>query len=121
MTSPKTDIVRLQHMLDAAQKALQFTQGHFRQDLDDDELLALAVVRLVEILGEAAKNVSPETRAQAPNIPWRQIAGTRDRLSHAYFDIDLDIIWDIVTNDLPAIVPEMQNLLQTLERQSSGN
>lgn len=121
MPSPKTDSVRLQHMLDATQKALQFTQGRSRQDLNDDELLALAVVRLVEILGEAAKNVSPETRSQSPKIPWRQIAGTRDRLSHAYFDIDLDIIWDIVANGLPAIVPELQKLLQTLEHPPNGN
>jgi uncharacterized protein with HEPN domain len=113
MTSPKTDTVRLQHMLDAAQKAIQFTQGRSRQDLNDDEMLALAIVRLVEILGEAAKNVSPETRAQAPKIPWRQIAGTRDRLSHAYFDVNLDIIWDIVTNDLPTLIPELQKILRS--------
>jgi uncharacterized protein with HEPN domain len=113
MTSPKTDTVRLQHMLDAAQKAIQFTQGRSRQDLNDDEMLALAIVRLVEILGEAAKNVSPDTRAQAPNIPWRQIAGTRDRLSHAYFDVNLDIIWDIVTNDLPTLIPKLQKILRS--------
>jgi uncharacterized protein with HEPN domain len=73
-----------------------------------------AVVRLVEILGEAAKHISPETCAQAPNIPWRQIAGTRDRLSHAYFDVNLDIIWDIISNDLPNLIPELQRILQTL-------
>jgi uncharacterized protein with HEPN domain len=112
MTSPKTDTVRLQHMLDATQKAIQFTQGRSRQDLNDNEMLALAIVRLVEILGEAAKNVSPDTRTQAPNIPWRQIAGTRDRLSHAYFDVNLDIIWDIVTNDLPTLIPELQKILR---------
>ena len=72
-------------------------------------------MRLVEIFGEAAKNVSPETREQSPHIPWRQITGTRDRLSHAYFDVDLDIIWDVVTTDLPALVPKLQQLLQTLQ------
>lgn len=65
------DKVRLRHMLDAAQKAIAFTQGHTRTDLDNDELLALAVVRLVEILGEAAKNVSQDIKDQTPEIAWR--------------------------------------------------
>jgi len=105
------DEARLWHMLDAAQKAISFTQGHPRTDLDSDELLALAVVRLVEILGEAAKNVSQDLKDQTPQIAWRQMAGTRDRLSHAYFDVNLDIIWDIVTNDLPLLVPQLEILL----------
>lgn len=112
MTSPKTDRVRLHHMLDASQKALQFIQNRSRQDLDQDEMLSLALVRLIEILGEAAKNVSQQTRDQAPSIPWRQIAGTRDRLSHAYFEVNLDIIWDIVSTDLPHLVPQLEKLLQ---------
>ena len=74
------DEVRLQHMLDAARKAVMYTQDRSRADLETDELLALALVRLLEIVGEAAKNVSPMTRGKAPQIPWRQIAGTRDRL-----------------------------------------
>lgn len=81
MTSSKTDRIRLQHMLDAAQKTLQFTQNRSREDLDQDEMLALAVVRLIEILGEAAKNISQQTCDLTPSIPWRQISGTRDRLS----------------------------------------
>ncbi|KAF3887923.1 MULTISPECIES: HepT-like ribonuclease domain-containing protein [Nostocales] len=88
----KTDKVRLRHILDAANQAIAFTQGRNRADLDTDTMLALAVVRLIEILGEAAKNVSQGTKDSIPDIPWRQIAGTRDRLSHAYFDVNLDII-----------------------------
>lgn len=108
---PKTDDVRLRHMLDAANQAILFTQGRSRADLDTDTMLALAVVRLIEILGEAAKNVSQSTKDSIPEIPWRQITGTRDRLSHAYFDVNLDIIWDIVTRDLP---PLAANLLEIL-------
>lgn len=107
------DEVRLRHMLDAAQKAIAFTQGRERTDLDTDEMLALAVVRLVEILGEAAKNVSLTLKDQTPNIAWRQIAGTRDRLTHAYFDVNLDIIWDIITNDLPLLVSKLELLLSS--------
>lgn len=112
MTDPKTDVVRLQHMLDAARKAVQFTERRQRQDLTEDDMLALATVRLIEILGEAAKHVSPSTRDRAPHIPWRQIAGTRDRLSHAYFDVDLDVIWDIVRTDLPRLIPELEEMLE---------
>ena len=75
------DEVRLRHMLDAAQKAIAFTQGHERSDLDTDEMLALAVVRLVGSLGEAAKNISQPLKDQTPDIAWRQITGTRVSVS----------------------------------------
>ncbi len=91
------DIVRLRHMLEAAQQVLKFMEGRTQDDLETDEMLSLAVVRLIEIIGEAAKNVSPEVQAASPDIPWRQIKGTRDRVAHAYFDVDLDIIWSILT------------------------
>ena len=107
------DEVRLRHMLDAARKAIAFTQGHNRADLDSDELLALAVVRLVEILGEAAKNVSQDIKERTPKIAWRQMAGTRDRLTHAYFDVNLDIIWDIVNNDLTPLVEKLEEPLDS--------
>ena len=105
------DRVRLHHMLDATTKTLAFTQGRTRQDLDTDELLMLAILRLIEILGEAAKNVSQSIKEQSPEIPWRQITGTRDRLSHAYFEVDLDVIWDIITSDLPSLIPRLEALL----------
>lgn len=116
---PKADdMIRLRHMLDAAQKVLAFTQGRSRQDLDTDEMLALATVRLIEILGEAAKNVSPDIQATAPEIPWRQMTGTRDRLAHAYFDVNLDIIWEIVSNSLPPLVQHLEQLLHQAEASS---
>ncbi len=102
-------------MLDAATRAIAFTQSRCREDLDNDEILALALVRLIEIMGEAAKNISLETKAKAAEIPWRQMTGTRDRLTHAYFDVNLDIIWDIITNDLPAVIPQIEALLPDSE------
>jgi uncharacterized protein with HEPN domain len=101
--SQHDDKVRLGHMLDAARQAIAFVQGRVRSDLDRDLQLALALTRIVEIIGEAAKNVQTETRARMPQIPWRAIAGTRDRLVHAYFDVDLDQLWQIVTVDLPPL------------------
>lgn len=110
MLNPE-DLVRLRHMLDAAQKAVEFSEGRTRNDLDSDEMLALALVRLLEIVGEAAKKVSEELRQRYPEIPWKQIAGTRDRLIHGYFDVDLDIIWSIVADDLLILIAELGRIL----------
>lgn len=99
--------------LTQGRKAIVFTRGCSRADLDTDEMLALAVIRLVEILSEAAKNISQGLKDQTPDIAWRQMAGTRDRLTHAYFDVNLDIIWDIVTTDLPILVNQLEALLSS--------
>ncbi len=105
------DLVRLRHMLDFARKAVAHCQGRTRGDLDDDELLALALARLLEVIGEAAKFVSAEKRAQSTDIPWREITGTRDRLIHAYPDVNLDIVWQTVTEDLPRLISTLEKLV----------
>ena len=105
------DIVRLHHMLDAARKAVEYTETCKRTDLDKDEKLALAVVRLLEILGEAAKSVSRDFRQNHPEIPWRQIASTRDRLIHGYFDVDLGIVWQIISVELPPLLEQLEKAL----------
>jgi len=105
------DVVRLRHMLDAARKAIEFTQGRSRSDLDADEMLNLALIRLLEVIGEAAKSVSLDCCQSYPEIPWKQIAGTRDRLIHGYFDVDMDIVWEIVTADLPSLVVELEQII----------
>jgi len=109
--SERDDRIRLRHMLDAATQADAFVRGKQRRDLDDDLQLTLALTRLVEILGEAAKNVSDEERRHHPVVPWRAIAGTRDRLAHAYFDVDLDLLWQIVSVDLVALIPVLEAAL----------
>jgi uncharacterized protein with HEPN domain len=109
--SERDDRVRLQHMLDAARQALTFIQGRQRGDLDRDLQLTLALTRLIEILGEAAKNVSEQERLRTEDVPWRAIAGTRDRLAHAYFDVDLDRLWQIVSADLPPLVDALEAAL----------
>src|SRR5512138_2247394 len=109
--SQHDDGVRLRHMLDAAKQAIEFTRGRSNADLYRDAQLALALTRLVEIVGEAAKNVSAETRAKVPEIPWRAIAGTRDRLVHAYFDVDLERLWQIVAADLPPLVAALEGAI----------
>lgn len=71
-----------------------------------------AVVRNLEIIGEAAKNISDEVRAKYPQIPWKGMAGTRDRLIHHYFGVNLDIVWQIVTDELPLIVEPLEKILR---------
>ena len=105
------DRVRVRHMLDAAQEAVQFAGRRSREDLDLDRMLELALTRLVEIVGEAAKSVSQATRDAHPEVPWRQITGTRDRLVHGYYDVNRDILWDIVAHDLPALIPQLEALV----------
>lgn len=108
------DLVRVLHMRDAARQALEFTEGRTRADLDDNAMLMLALTRLLEIIGQAAKYVSEPARAMAPGIPWREIAGTRDRIAHGYFDINLDIVWDILSLDLPKLQGELDYLVSRL-------
>lgn len=103
------DIVRLEHMLQAAKKAVAFCRNKTRQDLDRDELLALAMVRLVEIIGEAARSVGEETRGELAAVPWQQVIGTRDRLIHGYGQVDLDIVWSIIADDLPVLIRNLEN------------
>ena len=92
----------------AAQRAVSLTDGRIREDLDTDDVLALALTRLLEILGDAAKGVSAETKQLAPHLPWSQMAATRDRLIHGYFSVDLDIVWEIVRQDLPPVVAALE-------------
>ena len=107
----KDDRVRLQHMLDAANEALSFIQARVRTDLDNDRMLVLSLIRELEIIGEAASRVSPETRAQNSAVPWQDISGMRNRLIHAYFDVNLDVIWTTVTKDLPLLKAELEKIL----------
>jgi uncharacterized protein with HEPN domain len=108
----KDDITRIRHMLDFARKAVQFNKGRSRADLDTNEMLAMATIHLVEMLGEASRSVSEALRKKYPEIPWEQISGTRNRLAHGYIDIDLDIIWTIVTRDLPPLIVKLRRILK---------
>lgn len=87
---------RIGHMIEAAEQALAFVTGRRRTDLDRDPMLLMALTRAVEIVGEAASQVSDAGRAELAGIPWPQIVGMRNRLVHAYFDINRDILWDTV-------------------------
>ena len=104
------DTIRLRHMLDACREAVQFSQGRSRSDLDSDRLFQLAMVRLVEVIGEAASRLTKETHTRCANIPWPQIISTRNRLIHGYLGIDNDTLWSIVVTDIPTLVDALSHL-----------
>jgi uncharacterized protein with HEPN domain len=105
------DRVRVIDMIEAAETAAQFIIGRSRDDLDRDRMLLFAVVRAIEIIGEAASEVSPETRAATPQVPWRDIVSMRNRLIHGYSTIDPEVVWRTVTEDIPAVVPLLRALI----------
>ena len=95
-------------MIEAAELALSFVTGRERADLDSDAMLRLALTRAVEVVGEAAGQVSEAGRAELPAVPWAQIVGMRNRLVHAYFDINRDILWDTVQLALPKLLGQLK-------------
>ncbi|MBN2305190.1 MAG: DUF86 domain-containing protein [Anaerolineae bacterium] len=107
----KDDRVRLQHMLDAAQEAIEFLRGETRDVLDTDRKLVLALVKDIEIVGEAASRISKDCQQENSQIPWPQIVSMRNRLIHAYFDIDLETVWKTVQEDLPPLITELEGIL----------
>jgi len=105
------DRVRLEHMLEAARDALSFAKGRIRENLAADRMLLFSLERAVEIIGEAASKVSAEFQSAHPDIPWADMIGMRNRLIHAYFDINPVIVWTTVLSDLPALIAQLESLL----------
>ena len=99
----RDEIMYLQDIAESCEKILRFTADLSESDLMGDEKTYDAVVRNLEIVGEAAKHISEEVRRQLPDIEWRKAAGLRDMLAHAYFGIDDDILWDVVQNKVPRL------------------
>ena len=99
-------------MIEAAQTACGFVSGRTRSDLDSDRMLVFALVRAIEIVGEAARKVSAETREAAADIPWALIVSMRNRLIHAYFDVDHEVVWKTATEELPQLLPRLRALVE---------
>ena len=107
----RNEIMYLQDIAQSCEKVLRYTQGLSQTDLVREEKTYDAVVRNIEIIGEAAKHISDELRKQLPNIEWRKVAGLRDMLAHAYFGIDNDILWDVVQNKVPHLAKSIADFL----------
>ncbi len=108
---PEDDLTRLRHMLDAGNDAIRFAVGRQRADLDTDRMLLLSLLKCIEIVGEAASRVSSETQAGLAKLPWPDIIGMRHRLIHAYYDVDHDLVWDTVEQDLPGLIDALRECL----------
>ena len=106
--SQHDDDARIRRMLDYSREALELSKGRSREDLDTDRTVELALVRLIEIIGEAASRVSDEARESKPEIPWSQIVSLRNRLIHGYDSVDLDILWEIIQSDLPDLISKLK-------------
>lgn len=102
------DQIRLRHVLEAAREAVSFARGRGRDDLETDRQLLLSLVKDIEIVGEAASRISGSTRRELDRIPWAWIVAMRNRLVHAYFSINLDIVWKTVREDLPALIEQRE-------------
>jgi uncharacterized protein with HEPN domain len=102
-------------MLDAAQEAVGFVQGRRRGDLDFDRQLVLSLVKEVEIIGEAAYQVTEQTRKEIPGLPWADLIGMRHRLVHAYFDINVDILWKTIQEDLPPLIEKLERWISQFQ------
>lgn len=106
------DRARILHMIEAAEAASRFITGRSRNDLDRDLMLRFALVRAVEVFGEAATKISASMKAEGSGIPWPEITAMRNRLVHAYFDTDPNILWKAATEEIPALVLRLRELLR---------
>ncbi len=107
----RRDDAWLLDMLLAARRAVGFAAPLTFPEFEDDHLHQLAILKAVETIGEAASRISQETKARHPEIPWTEIIGLRNRLVHAYFAIQLDIVWQIVQDDLPPLIKQLEPLV----------
>ncbi|HQR67052.1 MAG TPA: DUF86 domain-containing protein [Thermoanaerobaculia bacterium] len=103
--------MRLHHMLDAAREAVQLSTGKSREEFGKERLLQLSLTHLIEIVGEAASRIPPEIRQRYAAIPWPLVIGIRNRLVHGYDTVDLDIVWNTVSESLPPFIRALEEAL----------
>jgi uncharacterized protein with HEPN domain len=111
--SDRDPVVRLLHMRDYAAKIGTLISGKSKADLEQDEVLYLAITRLIELIGEAASQYPKESQVRYPKIPWAKIVGMRNRLIHAYDSVDYNILWNAITINIPELLSELEEILKT--------
>ena len=107
----KDDLTRLRHMIDFAKEALRFAENRSRKDLDHDQMLTLALIKAIGTVGEAASKLSPEFRDGHPELPWPSIMGMRHKLIHAYFEVDLDMVWRTTVDELLPLIQALEAII----------
>lgn len=113
------DIIRLNHIIDAANEIQSFIVNRSRKDLIENRMLVLSIVKDIEIIGEAASRLSIPFKEKYNNLPWQDIIGMRNQLVHGYYEIDLDIVWATVTEDIPLILEELILIKNDLEKNNN--
>jgi uncharacterized protein with HEPN domain len=108
----RDDPLRLKDIVGAAENILKFSRGKTRADLERDVQFQSAVLFQMFVIGEAAKNVSTKITDKYPNLDWRAICGMRDHIGHAYFSLDLDIVWGTVMNRVPELAEKIREILK---------
>ena len=106
----------LRHMLDSISDVLEYCEGMDRDAFMSDKKTQAAVIRNLEVLGEAAKNVPQDFRKKYPQIEWNKIAGTRDKLIHHYFGVELDIVFEVVEDELPELKAQLIDILNSISQ-----
>jgi uncharacterized protein with HEPN domain len=110
----KENSIRLKHILESIKKIEGYLLNFDEEKFSQNSLQQDAVLRQLEIIGEASKNVSAELKENNPHIEWRKMAGTRDRLAHGYFSVDIEIVWQITQEFLPTLKIEIERILESL-------
>ncbi|MBF0563901.1 MAG: DUF86 domain-containing protein [Nitrospirae bacterium] len=108
----KDNLVYLRHILDATVRIGEYTEGFSADDFLKNRLVQAGVIRELEIIGEATKQISKELKDEYPATPWKKMAGIRDKLIHQYFGVDLKLIWDTVEVEIPVLKNKIEAILQ---------
>mgnify|MGYP001569625111 CR=1 FL=1 len=108
--SKKEDSIFIRHILDSINAIEEFSKNLSKEKLESDRLRQSAIVREIEVIGEASKNISADFKNQHNEIPWKGIIGTRDKMIHHYFGINLDVVWEIIRENIPDLKKKLQNL-----------
>jgi uncharacterized protein with HEPN domain len=108
---PQGDLLYLGHMLDVSIQAVEKIREKSREEYEEDENLRLALAHLVQMIGEAARRVSPESQRTYSQIPWSDVIGMRHKIVHDYLDVDFDVVWEVVTTDLPELISQLSPIV----------
>jgi uncharacterized protein with HEPN domain len=107
----KDDWVYVGHMLDMCRKAIDFVSGMEKSDYDQNEPLRLALTHIIQVLGEAARQVSQPFQDEYPEIPWHEIIGMRHRIVHEYMSVDEDVVWEVIQQDVPPLFAILNRII----------